>query len=73
MYLGHGGKFFKDGTAEPNVNNETGVKTLNMLKALMAYSNHDFLPYNTAAVAPLWEAGSLAMAQMWGSSMPTDR
>ncbi len=69
MYLGHGGKFFKEGTAEPAVNNEQGVATLNMLKSLMEYSNPDFLTYNTAAVAPIWEAGNLAIAQMWGSSM----
>ena len=43
MYLGHGGKFFKPGTAEPAVNNETGVATLNMLKSLTGYSNPDFL------------------------------
>ncbi len=69
MYLGHGGEFFKPGTAEPNVNNETGVATLNMLKSLTEYSNPDFLTYNTATVAPIWEAGNLALAQMWGSSM----
>ena len=69
MYIGHGGEFFKPGTAEASVNNEKGVATLNMLKALMEYSNPDFLTYNTATVAPLWEAGELAMVQMWGSSM----
>ena len=69
MYIGHGGQFFKEGTAEPSVNNEQGVATLNMLKSLMEYSNPDFLTYNTAAVAPIWEAGNLALAEMWGSSM----
>ena len=69
MYIGHGGEFFKPGTAEPSVNNENGVATLNMLKALTEFSNPDFLTYNTAAVAPIWESGELAMAQMWGSSM----
>lgn len=69
MYIGHGGQFFKEGTAEPAVNNEIGLATLNMLKSLMEYSNPDFLTYNTAAVAPIWEAGNLAMAEMWGSSM----
>ena len=68
MYLGHGGRFFKPGTAEPAVNNETGVATLNMLKSLTGYSNPDFLTYNTATVAPIWEAGNLALAQLWGSS-----
>ena len=69
MYLGHGGQFFKPGTAEASVNNAQGVATLNMLKSLTQFSNPDFLTYNTAAVAPLWEAGELAMAVMWGSSM----
>ncbi|MEM6729661.1 MAG: extracellular solute-binding protein, partial [Pseudomonadota bacterium] len=69
MYLGHGGEFFEPGTAVASVNNEAGIATLNMLKSLMEFSNPDFLTYNTATVAPLWESGSLAMAAMWGSSM----
>ncbi len=69
MYIGHGGQFFKPGTAEASVNNAEGVATLNMLKSLMEYSNPDFLTYNTGVVAPLWESGEIAMAQMWGSSM----
>ncbi|RMF36045.1 MAG: extracellular solute-binding protein, partial [Alphaproteobacteria bacterium] len=68
MYLGYGGEFFKPGTAEPAVNNETGVKTLNMLKALTEYSNPDFLTYNTATVAPIWQSGKLALAELWGST-----
>ena len=68
MYLGHGGEFFKPGTAEPAVNNETGVATLNMLKSLVEYSNPDFLTYNTAEVVPIWKSGNLALAQLWGSS-----
>lgn len=41
MYLGHGGVFFKPGTAEPAVNNEQGIATLNMLKALTECANPD--------------------------------
>ena len=68
MYLGHGGTFFKPGTAEAAVNNEIGVATLNMLKALTEYSNPDFLTYNTATVVPIWKSGNIAVAQLWGSS-----
>jgi len=68
MYLGHGGEFFEPGTAKPAINNEKGIATLNMLKALTEYANPDFLTYNTATVAPLWEAGDLAIAQLWGST-----
>ncbi|MEX0276826.1 ABC transporter substrate-binding protein [Ruegeria sp. ANG-S4] len=68
MYLGHGGEFFKPGTAEPAINNETGVATLNMMKDLVSLSNPDFLTYNTATVVPIWKSGDLAIAQLWGSS-----
>ena len=32
MYLGHGGEFFKPGSAEPSINNAKGVATLEMFK-----------------------------------------
>lgn len=69
MYIGHGGEFFKPGSPEIAVNNAKGVAALEMLKALMEYSNPDFLTYNTGVVAPLWESGELAMAEIWGSTM----
>ncbi|MXQ08090.1 extracellular solute-binding protein [Alphaproteobacteria bacterium GH1-50] len=67
MYLGHGGQFFEPGTARPSINNETGVATLNTLKALADVSNPDFLTFDSNATAALWESGSLALATMWGS------
>ncbi len=67
MYIGHGGRFFKPGTAEPAINNETGVAALEMLKALVDVSNPDFLTFDSNATAALWEAGDLALATMWGS------
>ena len=67
MYLGHGGEFFKPGTAEVSINNAQGVATLNMLKSLMDVSNPDFLTFDSNATAALWESGELALATMWGS------
>ncbi len=67
MHLGMGGRFFKPGTAEPAINDDTGVKTLAMLKDLVAYSNPDFLTYDSNATQALWESGRVAMATMWGS------
>ncbi|HEY8595257.1 MAG TPA: extracellular solute-binding protein [Devosiaceae bacterium] len=67
MYLGEGGSFFKQGTAEVAINNETGVKTLNMLKDLVAYSDPDFLTFDSNATSKLWESGNLALATLWGS------
>ena len=67
MYMGTGADFFKAGTAEASVNNEHGVATLNMLKSLVAYSNPDYLTYDSNATQAEWEAGNLALATMWGS------
>ena len=54
MYLGHGGDFFKAGTAEVSVNNANGVAALNMLKRLTEVSNPDFLTQDTNAVKEEW-------------------
>ena len=67
MYLGHGGEFFKPGTAEPSVNNETGVAALNVLKALTAYMNPDYLTFDSNALQAEFEAGNVALAVFWGS------
>ena len=67
MYMGTGADFFKAGTAEAAVNNENGVATLDMLKSLVAYSNPDYLTYDSNATQAEWEAGNLALATMWGS------
>lgn len=70
MFIGHGGEFFKEGTAEPNVNNEIGIATLNMMKALSEYMNPDFLALNNNEISAEWKAGNVAMLQMWGSRTP---
>ena len=67
MYMGTGVPLFKLGTAEVSINNEHGIATLNMLKSLVAYSNPDFLTYDSNATQAEWEAGNLAIAAMWGS------
>ena len=67
MYLGHGGEFFKPGTAQPSINNAAGVATLNMMKALTEYMNPDFLTHDSNAVQAEWEAGNVAMTNLWGS------
>lgn len=67
MYLGMGGEFFKPGTAEPAISGEAGVKTLETLKELVAYSNPDYLTFDSNATQAAWEGGSLALATMWGS------
>ena len=67
MYLGMGGEFFEPGTAEVAINNETGIATLEMMKALAGFTNPDFLTFDSNATGALWEGGEVAIAYMWGS------
>ena len=69
MYIGHGGEFFKSGSAEVSINNAKGVATLEMLKALSTYMNPDFLTHDSNATSAEWKAGNVAMMNMWGSRM----
>ncbi len=67
MYIGTGGEFFKPGTAEVSINNEKGVEALEMMKALSEYMNPDFLTHDSNATSAEWEAGNVALMNMWGS------
>jgi ABC-type glycerol-3-phosphate transport system substrate-binding protein len=67
MYLGHGGEFFKAGTAEVSINNAQGVAALNVMKSLTEFMNPDFLTHDSNATSAEWEAGNVALMNMWGS------
>ena len=67
MYLGHGGEFYEAGTANVSINNEAGIATLEMLKSLSEYMNPDYLTHDSNATSAEWEAGNVAMMNMWGS------
>lgn len=66
-YLGTGGEFFKAGSAELDINNENGIKTLETLKAMTGYMSPDYVTYDSNALQPLWEAGENAIQIQWGS------
>lgn len=67
MYIGYGGEFFKDGTAEASVNNAQGIAALEMMKSLSEYMNADFLTHDSNATSAEWKAGNVALMNMWGS------
>jgi len=69
MYIGHGGEFFKPGSAEVAINNAQGVAALNMMKALTTYMNPDFLTHDSNATGAEMEAGNVILMNMWGSRM----
>jgi len=66
-----GGSHFKAGSAEPNVNTEAGVATLEMMKALSEYMNPDFLTHDSNATNAEFRAGNVALMNMWGSRAAT--
>ncbi len=71
MYIGHGGEFFKDGSAKPSINNAKGIATLEMLKKLAELSNPDFLKHDTNAIVEEWKAGNVAIMTSWASRAGT--
>ena len=71
MYLGHGGEFFKSGTAEPSINNAKGVATLEMLKKLADLSNPDYLTHDSEAIKVEWESGKVGVMTLWASRSGT--
>lgn len=67
MYAGFGGELFAQGSAEATINNEQGIQTLEMMKALSSYMSPDFVTYNTNEATALWESGQIAIYNGWGS------
>lgn len=71
MYVGLGGEFFKPGTATASIENEKGVKALEMMKALTQYMGPDYMTYNTNSIKPLWESGQIVIHDGWSSRAAT--
>ncbi len=67
MYMGYGGELFADGTAEPNLRNESAVQALETMKSLSGYMSPDFLTFDSTAASAEFEGGKAALMNMWGS------
>lgn len=67
MYLGMGGEFFAPGSAEPAINNETGLKTLEMMKAMTGFMSPEYMSYDADEMKALYLAGQVAIMNQWGS------
>ena len=65
MYLGYGTDLF-DGD-QPAVNNESGVKTLEMMKKLTAYMDPEYLIADSTFVQKQLQQGNVAMANLWAT------
>jgi ABC-type glycerol-3-phosphate transport system substrate-binding protein len=66
LYLGYGGTLFQADN-RPAVKSEAGVKTLEMMKQLMAFMNPNVLTDDSTAVQQQFQQGQIAMANLWAS------
>lgn len=66
MYLGMGGGFFNDDNTAA-VNNDQAVAALEMMKALTAFMDPEYLAADSTAVQQQFQQGKIAMANLWAS------
>ncbi|RMH44142.1 MAG: extracellular solute-binding protein [Alphaproteobacteria bacterium] len=65
-YLGEGGEFFGPGNS-PAINNEKGVRALEIMKAMTAYMDPEYLVSDSTYVQQQFQQGKIAMANLWAS------
>ncbi len=66
MFLGYGGRF-TDANSMPMINTDAGVKALEMMKALTAYMDPEYLVSDSTYVQQQFQQGKIAMANLWAS------
>lgn len=66
LYLGFGGSFV-DEAKMPTLNNEAGVQTLELMKAMTAYMDPEFLVSDSTFVQKQFQQGDIALANFWAS------
>src|SRR3989338_8747483 len=67
MYLGTGAEFFAAGAADLAIDNDSGRKVLETMRAMTAFMNPDYLTYDANELNKVWDAGNVAFMQQWGS------
>lgn len=66
-YLGLGGEFFEPGSAEPAIDGEAGLKTLEIMKALTEYMGPEYMTYTSNELKAMYLAGEVAIMNQWAS------
>ena len=67
IYLAMGGELFKTGTAEAAFDSDTGIRTLKLMKGLVAHMPPNALLADTTMVMQQFQQGQIAMANLWAS------
>ena len=67
LYLGTGDEFFAPGSAELAIDNDNGRLVLDTMREMTTFMNPDYLTYDANELNKLWDAGSIAIMNQWGS------
>ncbi|MFD1797354.1 extracellular solute-binding protein [Paracoccus aurantiacus] len=67
MYSGFGGELFAPDGSDVAIENDQGVKALEMMKALSAFMGPDYLTFNTNEMSARWRDNLAAIENGWGS------
>jgi ABC-type glycerol-3-phosphate transport system substrate-binding protein len=67
IFAGHGGRFFKAGSAAPDFNSDAGVKALETMKAMTSYMTPNYLASNSDDVMNQFQQGKAAMGVLWAT------
>ena len=66
LYGGFGGIFVKPDNM-PGLNSDAGIRTLNLMKALSAYMDPEYLVSESTFVQKQFQQGKIAMSNLWAS------
>lgn len=67
IYAGYGGKFFKPGSAQPDIVNDAGIKALELMKSMTPFMTPNYLASNSDDVMNQFQQGKAAMGVLWAS------
>ncbi|NJS36749.1 MAG: extracellular solute-binding protein [Brachymonas sp.] len=67
MFVGYGGRFFKQGSAQPDFSSDAGVKALENMRAMTTFMTPNFLASNSDDVMNQFQQGTAAMGVLWAS------
>ncbi len=66
MFQGYGGTFY-NADSTPGINSEAGIQALEMMQALTAYMDPEYLVSDSTYVQQQFQQGKIAMANLWAS------
>ena len=67
IFAGHGGRFFKPGSAAPDFNSDAGVKALETMRAMTPFMTPNYLASNSDDVMNQFQQGKAAMGVLWAT------